>query len=134
MMEGLLRQRLAQHADIQVTSAGTAALVDRPAEPFAVEIMAERGIDISSHRARQVDEPTLYNADLVFVMERSHLNWIEANFPAVRGRMFLVGHWQKSKEVPDPFMAPKSMFEDVYHQLSDCVDDCMSKLRLAVHS
>lgn len=131
MMEGQLKARLAGSAGMQVASAGISALVDYEADPLAIQVMAERGIDISGHRARQLDEATLYNADLVFVMERNHLNWIDANFPAARGRVYLAGHWRKAKEVPDPFMSPKPAFEKAYDQLSGCVDDWLNKLRLA---
>lgn len=131
-MEGLFRAGFGGRPDMLVASAGTAALTDYPADPFAVQVMAQKGIDISTHRARQVDEAMLYNADLVVVMERNHLDWIEANFPAARGRVFLAGHWGKSriKEVPDPFRAPLSAFEEVHDQLAVCVGQWLSKLRL----
>jgi protein-tyrosine phosphatase len=133
MMEGLFRARMRAGSGMQVSSAGIAALVDHPADPFAVEVMQSHGLDITAHRARQLDEATLYNADLVIVMERSHLEWIDANYPAARGRVYLAGHWgqDKKKEVADPYMMPAAAFSKTYEQLSACVDDWLRKLRLA---
>jgi protein-tyrosine phosphatase len=37
-----------------VESAGVAALVGRPADSLAVDLLRERGIDLSAHRARQL--------------------------------------------------------------------------------
>ena len=130
MMEGFLRHRLAHLPELRIESAGIAALVDRPAEPFALQAMADRGIDISPHRARQVDAETLYRADLIFVMDRTHLRWIDARVPAARGRVFLAGHWQKGAEVDDPFMAPRENFETAAVQLEAHVDAWIGRLGL----
>src|SRR6266542_2985353 len=54
MAEGLLRARFVGHRRARIESAGLAALEGRPADPIAVELLAERGIDISAHRARQL--------------------------------------------------------------------------------
>src|SRR3954470_16771692 len=40
--------------NLVVKSAGLAALVGEPAVPHALELMREKGIDLSRHRARQL--------------------------------------------------------------------------------
>lgn len=51
MAEGWARRLIGETFD--VFSAGTSP---QPLNPFAVRVMAETGIDISSHRAKNVDE------------------------------------------------------------------------------
>jgi protein-tyrosine phosphatase len=131
MMEGFLRQRLGHLPDLRIESGGTAAVVNNPAEPFALQVMEQRGIDISSHRARQVDADILYRADLIFVMDRTHLRWIDARVPAARGRVFLAGHWRKGAEVEDPFMTARENFETAAAQLEGFVDDWLTRLGLS---
>lgn len=51
MAEGLLRARAGDHIDVY--SAGTRPSV---VNPLAIEAMQERGIDISGHRSKHLDE------------------------------------------------------------------------------
>ncbi len=51
MAEALLRDALRGQEDITVESAGLGALVGYPADKHAVELMKERSIDITAHRA-----------------------------------------------------------------------------------
>ena len=72
MAEALLRARLGNRTRFTVSSAGVSALVGDPADPAALELMRERGIDISGHQARQVTPELVVAHDLVLVMERGH--------------------------------------------------------------
>jgi protein-tyrosine-phosphatase len=49
---------------VQVASAGTMQ-GGHPAEPHAVEVMADRGIDISAHRSHKLAAVDIEAADLV---------------------------------------------------------------------
>ena len=55
-----------------VHSAGTLGWSGRPATPEAVEVMAERGIDISGHVSRRLTTAAVAEADLVVAMTRAH--------------------------------------------------------------
>ena len=112
MAEGVLRAqcRTAGH-DVRVESAGIQALTGFPADPFAVELLAERDIDISGHVARQLDFSILRGVDLVLVMEEFHKQKIEQLAPLTRGRVFTIGHWEKF-EVADPYRRPRHAFEE----------------------
>ena len=72
MAEALLRDALREQQDITVESAGLGALVDHPASEHAVDLMHERGLDITSHRAQQITPELIAQADLVLVMESGH--------------------------------------------------------------
>ena len=68
MAMGLLRQRLAQNGlddQIQVHSAGVFALEGSPASQPGVELLAERGVDISDHRGHSVSTEDMTEADVV---------------------------------------------------------------------
>jgi protein-tyrosine phosphatase len=108
MGEALLRARLPA---LDVRSAGLAALVGRPADPMAVALLAERGIDLSAHRARQLTAELVEGVDLVLVMEKRHVPDVEALTPAARGRVHLLGRFG-GFEVPDPHRRPRAAFEE----------------------
>jgi protein-tyrosine phosphatase len=132
MVEGLLRHRFAARQDVTVVSAGVEALIAHPADPFAVEIMRQRGVDISTHRARQLSESILCAHSLVLTMERAQVQWILSRMPIARGRVFLLGHWRGGKEVTDPYGCERQAFEDVMGQLELYVDDWLERIAIAV--
>lgn len=124
--EALLASRL---PGSEVRSAGVAALVGRPADPLAVEVMADQGLDISAHRAQQASLQLLSNMDLVLTLDRSHGDWINRNFPQLRGRVHKLLRWRDNGDVPDPYGMPKAFFEQAYADIAAGVDGWVRKLR-----
>lgn len=106
MAEGLLKQYF---PDKTVMSAGLQGLVDHPADAHAVSLMQDMDIDISAHRGQKASTELLRQADLIFVMTKGQLKLLEKQWPFVRGKAFLLGHWQQ-QEIPDPYQQPKSAF------------------------
>lgn len=127
MGEYVLRDRLADRPNITVGSAGIGALVGHPADPTAVEIMAEHGIDASAHRARQVDAQMLADTDLVLAMDNTHVRWLHANFPMSRGRVHLIGRW-RDREVADPYRLPRAAFEQAWADTVATIEDWLPRL------
>jgi Protein-tyrosine-phosphatase len=103
----------------EVSSAGISALVDRPAEPLAVEVAGARGYDLSAHRARQVTAAMMAEADLVLVMDQGHRNWLSGHFPQYSGRVFKLRRWLDDTDVEDPFRRPKLAFEIALHAIEE---------------
>jgi protein-tyrosine phosphatase len=99
MAEGLLARALPGY---EVRSAGIGALIGRPADPFAVQLMAERDIDISGHRAQQISSQLVGWADLILVMDQEQKKYVETQYIATRGKVFRIGEAVK-EEVPDPY-------------------------------
>jgi len=122
MAEGLLRARFAARGRGTVASAGIAALVGRPADPLAVELLADRGIDLSAHRARQLTPEMIGSADLVLVMETAQQQEIERLSPASRGRVHRLGRFG-GFDVEDPFRRPWEAFERALAQIERGLDD-----------
>lgn len=112
MAEGLLKAHIAAAGkDCRIESAGIAAVVDAPAEPFAVTLMRRRGIDIGNHRGRQLTYELLREFELILVMEERHRLHIEQLTPLVKGRVYRVGHWEDF-EIRDPYRQPEIAFEN----------------------
>lgn len=104
-----LRALLPDH--IKVDSAGIGALVGRPADDTVKGLMQKRGIDVSAHRAKQVDRAMLSQFDLVLVMEQAHIESITQIAPEARGKTKLLGAWIGNKEIPDPYKKSKQVYE-----------------------
>ena len=88
MAEGILRRRLDElGVDANVHSAGLLDL-GREASAPAVEVMGERGVDLSSHRSRQMARRLISDADLVICMERVHVREAVLLDPSAFPRIF----------------------------------------------
>ncbi|MFB9123937.1 low molecular weight phosphotyrosine protein phosphatase [Paraburkholderia dipogonis] len=99
MAQGLLQREL---SDIEVTSAGLSAAKGAPMDRFAREMLSDRGIDMSSHVARRLNERVCGAADLILVMELAQKQAIEKFYPTARGRVYRLAD-ADHVDVPDPF-------------------------------
>ncbi len=127
MAEALLAEALAPHEDARVESAGVGALVDHPADPHAVALMAERGLDIGDHRARQFDGRMGCDFDLLLVMEAEQKRIIETRWPLLTGRVHTLGRWG-GFEVDDPYRRPREAFEACLVDIDRGVADWLNVL------
>lgn len=122
MAEALLRHHLGA-AGKRVASAGIAALVGRPADPLAQEVMQEHGHDISDHRGRQLNAALLSAADLVLALDDGHRRWMVENFPQFRGRVYKLGKWRGDRDIADPYKLPREAFDQAYLDIVECLAD-----------
>jgi protein-tyrosine phosphatase len=129
MAEALLARQLNAQPQMSVTSAGIGALVGYPADETAQDLLLEHGIDISSHRARQLNSAMLRQADLVLVMEAEHKRAIEMIDPSARGKIYRLGEWG-GFDIPDPYRQPREAFEESLRLIQRSVTDWSAKLIL----
>lgn len=128
MAEVLLASKLANtSSSARVQSAGLNALIGRPADPMAQELMLERGMDLSEHRARQATPDILLGADLILTMSSGQQLEIEGKLPSVRGRVHRLGKWS-GYDIPDPYKRPMSAFEQALLLIDQSVDDWCKRL------
>lgn len=111
----------------EVRSAGVGALVDHPADDMAIGIMGERGIDLAPHRAQQATVSLCRWAELVLVMETHHRDALGDIDPAVRGKTFLLGHWQQ-QQIPDPYRRPRTVWDDTIKLIDEGVAGWVKRL------
>ena len=114
MAYGLLRAYLQEQGldqAIVVETAGTHALVNEPPSAPGQKILAERGIDISHHRARQVTPQLLRDADVVLVMEEAHRRSLFYLAPQHLGKILLLSELVgEHQDVEDPYGQPEEMY------------------------
>ena len=84
---------------MRVASAGVHASPGQTPSAFAVEALAEEGIDISRVRSQPLTDELVERADFIFTMTRGHLEAVEMFFPEAADKAFLVREF-------DPAPAP----------------------------
>lgn len=128
MAEGLLKAHSAGLGR-RVESAGLAALIGAPADPRAVGLLADRGIDISGHRARQVTEILLARASLILTMDVDQQQVIVTQWPDLRDHVQLLGRWSDT-EVVDPYGRGRRAFETALTTIERCIADWQRWLKV----
>ena len=128
MAEALLRQALQDTRNISVSSAGLGALVDYPAAEYAEVLMAERDLDITGHKARQLTPDLVSASDLILVMESGHKRAIENKDAMAHGKVYRLCEWQ-DKNIPDPFRQPREEFEKALLLIEQGVQEWVERIK-----
>ncbi len=121
MAAAALRAELGADAGrVEVGSAGTAAWEGQPATEASIEVAAADEIDLGAHRSRRVTPELLRAADLVVVMERSHLSSVQA-LGADPRRTHVLSEWpapgEPSLPISDPFGASVEAYEECWGRI-----------------
>ena len=125
MAEGLLAAALPQ---MQVRSAGLGALIGMPADETAVRLMQERSIDITAHRAVQINRQMCLESDMVLVMDAEQRQRLEQLYPQGRGRVFRLGEYSKL-DVPDPYRQSEQAFRSALLLIDEGVTQWLHRIQ-----
>ncbi len=122
LAEGLFRKYLKENniSDIEVTSAGVGAFPGDGVSINSILVAGSRGVDISDHRARNINPEHLLTTDLFFCMSDSH-------------KQILARHCDENKivvlNVPDPFGRPIEVYEECARQLESQFSFILEKIQ-----
>lgn len=120
MAEGLFKQVLPEKL---VFSAGIDALIGEPADPLSVQLMRERGIDISTHRARKIGTWMLCEADMIVTMDGYQKHFLEINYPLFKNKVYRLGQFC-NYDICDPYLQGLVAFKET----CSLIDEGVSKL------
>jgi protein-tyrosine phosphatase len=102
MAEAFLRNRLERRrVDARVGSAGL-RFVGEPASANGVDVLADRGLDLSAHRSRMLDGELLESTDLAVAMAREHLREAVLARPDIWPRAFTLKELVRRGEMIGP--------------------------------
>ena len=121
MAEVLLRERLTKKLGsedaVRVISAGVAAGSGMGASPQAIEVMGQRGLDLTGHSSRLLDESVIRVADLVLTMTQGHRAAILAAWPELQDRVFPL--CRDGGDIGDPVGMPVEVYERCAQQIDE---------------
>jgi protein-tyrosine phosphatase len=135
MAEAFLKRTLAREGltGYVVRSAGVWAANGRPASPYAIQVMARRGMDISRHRAHSLTRADVEEADLILAMASEHVEAIEMLLPQYRPKIHLLSEMAgRHDDIPDPGGGPLYEYLQCADELEDLIEQsCPQILKLA---
>jgi protein-tyrosine-phosphatase len=131
----LAQRALEKHltgSGLKVSSAGFHPQSGRPADPVMRELASRAGIDLSDCRSRTVSREMLSGADIVFVMEWTHLRRIRDEFPDAAEKCFLLGCAVPGGgpvgDIADPYGKAIGDYEHCFRQVTDSVQEIAAGL------
>lgn len=136
MAEALFKELISEvEVELEVSSAGITAVEGRPAASEAVKVLAEKGIDLSTHRTSRLTEKKVKEADLVLTMTNYHKLTIINNYPQAEDKVYTLkgyvdqlGSKTRDKhDIADPYGQPISVYreaaDEIKQELEKIVED-----------
>lgn len=133
MAEALARNWLeinAPQTDALVASAGLAALPGGPAAHQAIQVMAENGLDLSHHKARQFSEALLEQSDIVLTVTENHRRTLASMFPQAAPKIHALAEFagQQGFDISDPFGQSVDVYRKCAAQIAELIDRAFNRL------
>ena len=106
---------------VEVTSAGTAAIDGAPASEGSRRAAARAGLDLTRHRSRHLDRSVLDGVDLVLLMDPRDLQEVRALDPEAAGQTYGLADFARpaptGEAVPDPFGGSPEAYEECLRRI-----------------
>ncbi len=137
MAEVLFRDMLKREGmdeAVEVKSAGVAAHEGQGASPQAIEVMKKKGLDLSGHRASQIDSELIRQADLILTMTESHKNMVKVLEPEAFDKTFTLKEYvgESSTDIMDPFGQPVDVYSCCAQEIEEALRKLIDKLKTVI--
>lgn len=118
--------------ELHIDSFGLAAADDHPVDPRACLLAREWGCELSGHRTRPLGDAEASGADLLLAMDALQGDALAARWPALRGRVRLLGDYLPARpfSIADPWNASEAVWRETYARIASAVERLASRLEL----
>ncbi|MGP8435080.1 low molecular weight protein-tyrosine-phosphatase [Paraburkholderia fungorum] len=115
-----------------VSSAGTRALVGERADPLAVQLAGERGLDLTDHVATALTWEDVRGAELILSMTQDQRELISTTYPFARGKVFRLGEHDQI-DIVDPYQRHRTAFDLAFAQIEHGVSNWRNVIARLAH-
>jgi protein-tyrosine phosphatase len=119
-----------------VDSCGLLGIEGAPASSESIRVLADAGLDLTTHRSRGVRHDDFRTADRVLVMTLRHVEEIAVRFPGAESRTSLLREFERGPsplrgalDVEDPIAMPLSFYRSTFETIRTCVDHLILHLK-----
>lgn len=120
MAEALMKNKCQGRSDIEIASCGISAFSGDTATRESIEVMAQYGIDLTTHRARPFSAYMAEEFDVFYVMTKQHENIISQLAP--KEKVFVLGDG-----IPDPYGRGTEAYIECADSISQALDALLSQ-------
>ncbi|MDP8260484.1 MAG: L-threonylcarbamoyladenylate synthase [Candidatus Gygaella obscura] len=128
MAEYLFIKLLGKRTDVDVGSAGIAALDGMGVSEEVKNILSKESIDASGHRARRLSFEMLKANDMIIAMERFQEERIKQMYPEVKNRVFLLKEFAKINNGSVDITDPMGRGADFYQAVCQTIKQGLGKI------
>jgi tRNA threonylcarbamoyl adenosine modification protein (Sua5/YciO/YrdC/YwlC family) len=111
---------------IVVTSAGVAAVPGCAASIEGVEVLQERGLDISKHESQPLTDKLVRHADMILTMTNGHRHAILRRWPEAISRTMTLR--LDGGDINDPIGGPKELYRECADQVEQALRQRMKSI------
>ena len=105
-----------------VSSAGTWAIPGQPVLPLVFEVAQRYNLNLAGHHTTRVRESLLSEFDLILVMQASHKEALQSEFPSTSQRIYLLSEVvdHRTYDIPDVSGSLQGI-SDISAELADLI-------------
>jgi protein-tyrosine phosphatase len=126
---GVLEQDLDKKG-ISVLSAGSMAMPGNRAAAPAIEVLRERGGDLSRHRSRPLTVELIHQADVIYTMSRSHAMAVTALVPSAVDKVKTLS---PAGEIDDPIGSDVGVYRELAGELQTLIENRLNEHETLEH-
>lgn len=123
--EGIAKKVLPEYLEeeIEIMSAGSAAVDGLPASSLAIEVAADHSIELSNHRAKLLSRTLVKEADLIVTMSPTHKDTVGVIEPTALEYTYVLPDFcdDDVAEIPDPIGLDRDAYEKTFELIENCV-------------
>lgn len=138
MATAYLEKRLKESGKrgIEVSSAGLLLLAGMEATEETKKLLREEGMDLSGHRTRVLTEEDVRAADLIFVMERRHEEYILSKYPYAAKKVYLLKDFKKpgdydtseNPDIADPIAKDGDFYKATFSIIKESIERILKQI------
>ena len=104
-LEGIVQNVSGKNIQVNVFSAGVAAVDGLTASREALQVLQGYGIDFREHRSSRITPELVEKAHYIFTMTYSQKDYLLKSYPGTQGKIWLLSEYAggHGRDVSDPF-------------------------------
>lgn len=142
MAEGIFKALLKDNNidNINVSSAGISTFEGDSANEKAIYTLRNKGIDIKSHKSRQITKEIIENSDLILTMTKSHKGMILNALPEYLNKIFTIKEYVyinnneeltgKNLDIADPYGLDYNIYEKCAAEIEENLKKIIEILKI----
>lgn len=142
MAEGIFKALLKDNNidNINVSSAGISTFEGDSANEKAIYTLRNKGIDIKSHKSRQITKEIIENSDLILTMTKSHKRMILNALPEYLNKIFTIKEYVyinnneeltgKNLNIADPYGLDYNIYEKCAAEIEENLKKIIEILKI----
>ena len=128
--QGLARKILPER--FEILSSGISAGDGQPVNEKAVQVLKDKGIDISSRKSVNLHKGLLEDADYIFTMTKSHEMYLHHAYPDFQSKIKRLGDYVGyDTDISDPWGGSLDDYRNCANELEVLIHKLADKLKAA---